>query len=78
MASGFGLHGGVGRCYPVWMDFSECMAHCEDPRDCVKFREDYFECLHHKKEYTRMNTINKEKERQLRQKPNEGKHEDHH
>ncbi len=23
MASGFGAHGGTGRCYPVWMEFSQ-------------------------------------------------------
>ncbi|CAI5513316.1 unnamed protein product [Closterium sp. Naga37s-1] len=67
MASGFGIHGGRGRCYPVWLDFSECMSQCQDPRECVPFREDYFECLHHRKEFTRMNAISKEKQRQLKE-----------
>ena len=40
----------VGRCYPIWMDFSECMSKCEDPIQCAEKREDYFECLHHRKE----------------------------
>ena len=56
MASGFGIHGGRGRCYPVWMDFSECMQRCQEPRECALLREDYFECLHHRKEVCR-NTV---------------------
>lgn len=50
MASGFGIHGGQGRCYPIWMDFSECMSKAEDPKACKDFRDDYLECLHHRKE----------------------------
>ena len=23
-----------GRCYPIWMDFSECMSKAEDPKAC--------------------------------------------
>lgn len=71
MASGFGINGGAGRCYAVWMDFSKCMSQCEEPSECEKMKEDYFECLHHRKEYARMNAINKEKERQMRAKPGE-------
>ena len=40
----------VGRCYPIWMDFSDCMSKCQDPIQCAEKREDYFECLHHRKE----------------------------
>eukprot|EP00850_Spirogloea_muscicola_P026890 SM011791S25562 [mRNA] locus=s11791:195:383:- [translate_table: standard] len=50
MASGFGIKGGAGRCYAVWLEFSECMARCEEPSQCAPLREDYFECLHHRKE----------------------------
>ena len=50
MASGFGVTGKKGRCYDVWMDFSECMSHCAMPADCTSRRDDYFECLHHRKE----------------------------
>lgn len=50
MASGFGINGMRGRCYPLWMDFSECMTKCETPEDCRPLREDYLECLHHRKE----------------------------
>ncbi|KAK8925955.1 NADH dehydrogenase [ubiquinone] iron-sulfur protein 5-A [Platanthera zijinensis] len=32
------------------MDFSECMSHCREPKDCALLREDYLECLHHAKE----------------------------
>lgn len=38
------------RCYPIWMDFSECMSQAEDPKSCKDFRDDYLECLHHRKE----------------------------
>lgn len=50
MASGFGVTGKKGRCYDVWMEFSECMSHCTMPADCTSRRDDYFECLHHRKE----------------------------
>ena len=26
MSSGYGIRGGIGRCYPFWADFKECMA----------------------------------------------------
>jgi len=50
MASGWGITGNKGRCYDFWMDFSECMSHCREPKDCTLLREDYLECLHHSKE----------------------------
>ncbi|XP_073100252.1 NADH dehydrogenase [ubiquinone] iron-sulfur protein 5-B isoform X2 [Elaeis guineensis] len=50
MASGWGITGNKGRCYDFWMDFSECMSHCREPKDCALLREDYLECLHHSKE----------------------------
>nr|VDC99905.1 unnamed protein product [Brassica rapa] len=50
MASGWGITGNKGRCYDFWMDFSECMSHCREPKDCSLLREDYLECLHHSKE----------------------------
>lgn len=40
----------IPRCYPIWMDFSECMSKTEDPKKCADFRDDYLECLHHRKE----------------------------
>ena len=40
-------------CYPIWMDFSECMSKTEDPKACKDFRDDYLECLHHRKEVRR-------------------------
>lgn len=39
MASGFGAHGGVGRCYPFWQDFSNCVKNCEDPSHCMNQKE---------------------------------------
>ncbi|PWA91597.1 hypothetical protein CTI12_AA088710 [Artemisia annua] len=50
MASGWGITGNKGRCYDFWMDFSECMSRCREPKDCGLLREDYLECLHHSKE----------------------------
>mmetsp|Transcript_4946 Transcript_4946/g.17808 ORF Transcript_4946/g.17808 Transcript_4946/m.17808 type:complete len:81 (-) Transcript_4946:481-723(-) len=50
MASGFGITGQQGRCYPVWMDFYGCMMETDQPSKCADLREDYFECLHHRKE----------------------------
>nr|GMD72935.1 NADH dehydrogenase [ubiquinone] iron-sulfur protein 5-B [Ipomoea batatas] len=50
MASGWGITGNKGRCYDFWMDFSECMSGCREPKDCALLREDYLECLHHSKE----------------------------
>lgn len=64
MASGFGIHGGQGRCYPIWMDFSECMSKTEDPKSCKDFRDDYLECLHHRKEFTKLNQFFREEHRQ--------------
>jgi len=52
MASGWGINGNKGRCYDFWMDFSECMSRCREPKDCALLREDYLECLHHSKEVT--------------------------
>eukprot|EP00898_Chlorokybus_atmophyticus_P008301 jgi/Chlat1/8472/Chrsp80S07864 len=65
MASGFGVKGGKGRCYGLWMEFSGCMASCETPGQCRDLREDYLECLHHRKEFQRINTINLEAEKQF-------------
>ncbi|KAJ4819198.1 NADH-ubiquinone oxidoreductase-like protein [Rhynchospora pubera] len=66
MASGWGITGNKGRCYDFWVDFSECMSRCREPKDCHLLREDYLECLHHSKEFQRRNRIYKEEQRQLR------------
>mmetsp|Transcript_8528 Transcript_8528/g.15767 ORF Transcript_8528/g.15767 Transcript_8528/m.15767 type:complete len:81 (-) Transcript_8528:81-323(-) len=60
MASGFGITGHQGRCYPIWMDFYGCMMETDKPSKCAELREDYFECLHHRKEIARYNQIGKE------------------
>lgn len=53
MASGFGLGGQQGRCYPFWKAYQECLR-THEPQDaldtCPRVREDYYECLHHRKE----------------------------
>ncbi|KAK8982200.1 hypothetical protein V6N11_037375 [Hibiscus sabdariffa] len=76
MASGWGINGTKGRCYDFWVDFSECMSRCREPKDCGLLREDYLECLHHSKEFQRRNRIYKEEQRKLRaaaRKDKEGK-----
>ncbi|QDZ24012.1 hypothetical protein HOP50_12g65520 [Chloropicon primus] len=60
MASGFGITGQQGRCYPIWMDFYGCMMETDQPSKCAELREDYFECLHHRKEIGRFNRIGQE------------------
>ncbi|KAI5565191.1 hypothetical protein POPTR_014G129600v4 [Populus trichocarpa] len=81
MASGWGITGNKGRCYDFWMDFSECMSQCREPKDCAFLREDYLECLHHSKEFQRRNRIYKEEQRKLRaasQKADGGDGKDNH
>jgi len=59
MTSGFGIRGGLGRCYHFWADFKECKAEHERlPGTCYAEREDYFECLHSKKEYLQVAKVN--------------------
>ncbi|MBA0553696.1 hypothetical protein Golob_012848 [Gossypium lobatum] len=57
MASGWGINGTKGRCYDFWVDFSECMSRCREPKDCSLLREDYLECLHHSKERTEFHAL---------------------
>mmetsp|Transcript_18926 Transcript_18926/g.29582 ORF Transcript_18926/g.29582 Transcript_18926/m.29582 type:complete len:83 (+) Transcript_18926:26-274(+) len=63
MASGWGVRGGTGRCYPFWVDFQSCMKTAPKADSCACEREDYFECLHRRKEITRINQIIKEYDR---------------
>jgi NADH dehydrogenase (ubiquinone) Fe-S protein 5 len=46
MSSGWGVHGGVGRCYPLFSQFTHCMARALHPRDCGDEVLDYLDCLH--------------------------------
>jgi NADH dehydrogenase (ubiquinone) Fe-S protein 5 len=64
MASGYGLHGGRGRCYPMWQDFAKCYAQADRPEDCTLQAEDYYECLTRSKEIARARTIQQEYYRQ--------------
>eukprot|EP00978_Attheya_sp_CCMP212_P022823 scaffold68763_cov59-Attheya_sp.AAC.1 len=60
MASGFGLRGGIGRCYPFFADYKECLKE-ETSKDgvvCFMQREDYFECLHNRREFTMVKMVN--------------------
>jgi len=70
MASGYGLRGGVGRCYPFYAEFKKCMASRDkdsDPLLCFMEREDYFECLHSRKEHKLVRTLNKQLEKLQKQ-----------
>ncbi|GMH32592.1 hypothetical protein BSKO_00426 [Bryopsis sp. KO-2023] len=73
MASGFGLTGNTGRCYPLWVDFSECISKTDNPNKCVDIRDDYLECLHHRKEFTRLNLLQREYHRQVEEAEAKGK-----
>ncbi|CAG9993734.1 unnamed protein product [Clonostachys rhizophaga] len=59
MSSGYGMNGGVGRCFPFWQEVLACYvvnASAEDNagrKKCSPVLEDYYECLHHKKEHAR-------------------------
>ncbi|OAP59183.1 hypothetical protein AYL99_06481 [Fonsecaea erecta] len=65
MASGYGLTGGVSRCFPFWQEYMSCyVINQHDPAArakgvCAPRLEDYYECLHHKKEYARTVAIQK-------------------
>ncbi|KAI9594692.1 hypothetical protein BDF19DRAFT_444552 [Syncephalis fuscata] len=64
MASGFGIHGGRGRCFTMWQEFRKCYAQAECPEDCEPQLDDYNECLTHKKETERAQLIQAERHRQ--------------
>ncbi|GKU02045.1 nadh:ubiquinone oxidoreductase subunit [Fusarium langsethiae] len=59
MASGYGMNGGVGRCFPFWQEVMGCYvvntsaADDSGKKKCGLVLEDYYECLHHKKEHAR-------------------------
>ncbi|OAA66209.1 NADH:ubiquinone oxidoreductase, iron-sulfur subunit 5 [Cordyceps fumosorosea ARSEF 2679] len=59
MASGYGMHGGVGRCFSFWQEVMGCYVVNTSSEDdsgkkkCALTLEDYYECLHHKKEHAR-------------------------
>jgi len=65
MASGYGNKTPTGRCYPVFMEFKECLSTERDQSKCTDLREDYMECLHHKKEITRLNALVAEREKKI-------------
>eukprot|EP00545_Synedropsis_sp_CCMP1620_P006601 CAMPEP_0119003236 /NCGR_PEP_ID=MMETSP1176-20130426/443_1 /TAXON_ID=265551 /ORGANISM="Synedropsis recta cf, Strain CCMP1620" /LENGTH=78 /DNA_ID=CAMNT_0006954815 /DNA_START=64 /DNA_END=300 /DNA_ORIENTATION=+ len=62
MSSGFGLKGNLGRCYPFFADYKDCLQNRENDTVsvCLYEKEDYFECLHHKKEFSRVKQINEQ------------------
>ncbi|KAK3177763.1 hypothetical protein K4F52_009514 [Lecanicillium sp. MT-2017a] len=59
MSSGYGMHGGVGRCFSFWQEVMGCYvvntsaADDSGKKKCAFALEDYYECLHHKKEHAR-------------------------
>ncbi|KAL5599011.1 uncharacterized protein BROUX77_006044 [Berkeleyomyces rouxiae] len=60
MSSGYGLNGGVGRCFPFWQEVLACYVvnssseDKESKKKCAPALEDYYECLHNKKEIARV------------------------
>jgi len=63
MSSGFGLKGNVGRCYPFFADFKDCMQNIKAGDigiECTDQKADYFECLHMQKTYARIKQINEQ------------------
>ncbi|KAK7967814.1 uncharacterized protein PG986_002091 [Apiospora aurea] len=63
MASGYGLTGGPGRCFPFWQEVLACYVVNTNADDnsgktkCAPVLEDYYECLHHKKEAARVRAL---------------------
>lgn len=63
MSSGYGLNGGVSRCFPFWQEVLACYVvntNSEDvtgKKKCAPVLEDYYECLHHKKEHARVSAL---------------------
>ncbi|KAI9068093.1 hypothetical protein FKP32DRAFT_1587967 [Trametes sanguinea] len=73
MASGFGYHGGVSRCFAYWQEFSKCYAQTDVPSQCKAQAEDYLECLHHTKEIARAKAIKAEFIRKAEHQAHEGR-----
>lgn len=65
MASGYGLTGGVSRCFPFWQEVLACyVVNTTEENDsgkkkCAPVLEDYYECLHHRKEMSRVSKLQK-------------------
>ncbi|KAF8477099.1 hypothetical protein BDZ91DRAFT_708670 [Kalaharituber pfeilii] len=63
MASGYGINGGVSRCFPFWQDLLACYvvntadSNLEGRWKCIPQRDDYYECLHHKKEIAKTRVL---------------------
>jgi len=66
MSSGYGAYGGTGRCYKFWTILRDCVNENTDKSVCKPAGEDYIECLHHKKEFDRINEIEKRRKRVLK------------
>lgn len=50
MSSGFGLRGGVSRCFNIYHDLERCISAADTELQCLAYKQDYLECLHHTKE----------------------------
>mmetsp|Transcript_44062 Transcript_44062/g.65356 ORF Transcript_44062/g.65356 Transcript_44062/m.65356 type:complete len:82 (-) Transcript_44062:179-424(-) len=69
MASGWGLRGGVSRCYPFFAMYMNCIQESkseEKPVECIPYGEDYMECLHSRKEWTHVEAVVKQNELNLK------------
>ncbi|BFZ55791.1 hypothetical protein PYCC9005_002832 [Savitreella phatthalungensis] len=65
MASGYGVFGGQGRCFPHWQGFLSCYAGGGEEGECKLALDDYMECLHRTKELARLQTVQDEYVRRL-------------
>ncbi|KAK9468685.1 hypothetical protein V1512DRAFT_61833 [Lipomyces arxii] len=64
MSSGFGLSGGKGRCYDLWLDVVKCSNDVDNGTmtraQCQVPLSDFVECLHHNRERARLEEIRQE------------------
>ncbi|EMD35646.1 hypothetical protein CERSUDRAFT_116386 [Gelatoporia subvermispora B] len=73
MASGYGVHGGVPRCFAYWQEFQKCYAQADAPVQCRLQADDYLECLHHTNEIARAKAVKAEFVRKAQHQAHEGR-----
>ncbi|OCH86717.1 hypothetical protein OBBRIDRAFT_760910 [Obba rivulosa] len=73
MASGYGVNGGVPRCFVYWQEFQKCYAQTDVPLQCRPQADDYLECLHHTKEIARAKAVKAEFVKKAEHQAHEGR-----
>eukprot|EP01115_Flamella_aegyptia_P006297 TRINITY_DN26518_c0_g1_i1.p1 TRINITY_DN26518_c0_g1~~TRINITY_DN26518_c0_g1_i1.p1 ORF type:complete len:117 (-),score=15.48 TRINITY_DN26518_c0_g1_i1:111-461(-) len=64
-STGYSVNGGPGRCYPIYKDFSHCVASFRYPNEqplCIQLRKDYTECVRHDKEYVHYKSVHESRQ----------------